>query len=258
MINKETSESSSTFSVRIPADLDAARTKQLQGFLKKFGLPLDMPLGRLNRAFVHRSYRTEAGLTEDNERLEFLGDSVIGLICTEHLLKHFPKYSEGELSKLRASLVSRKALGIVAKNLDVGEYLLLGTGEDRSGGRTRASILGSALEAVCGALYLEMSWDLLRERVSEVIIIPALEMADKDQITDYKSRLQEITQKDSQLVPEYEVVNAEGPDHLKVFKVQVRVGSEVLGVGEGHRKKTAENRAARAALIAMGIVEQED
>ncbi len=184
--------------------------------------------------------------------MEFLGDSVIGLICTEHILRQSPESDEGTLSKLRASLVSRASLGRIAMNLGLGELMLLGAGEARNGGRERPSILGSALEAICGAFYLDIPWKELGISITNTIIIPAMEASREDQLIDYKSKLQEWAQKEFQKVPEYTVVSAEGPDHLKEFAVEVSVENRKLGTGRGPRKKVAENEAAHDALVQMG------
>jgi len=229
------------------------RRQRLTRLVNQFGLePTTTIWPRLNRALIHRSHRAEAGLDEDNERLEFLGDSVIGLACTEYILRLYPASDEGALSKLRASLVSRAILGHIARDLGVGELLLLGAGEEKSGGRERVSILGSTLEAICGVLYLHYSWGDLRGPMRNTVIIPAISLANQNVIVDYKSRLQEHTQRIEQRVPEYRVVLEEGPDHDKHFVVEVWLGERRLGSGAGKRKKVAENEAARAALVAVG------
>lgn len=239
-------------------EISPQRRGELVRILEYFGLtPQGNIWTRLNQAMIHRSHRAEAGLNEDNERLEFLGDSVIGLACTEHLIRLYPDSDEGSLSKLRATLVSRQVLGRIAVDMELGELLLLGTGEERSGGRERRSILGSALEAVVGAMYLEYAWRELHQAIVEGIIEPALELNEKNQIVDYKSRLQEWTQRELQEVPEYDVIREEGPDHLKEFEVEVRLEEKLLGRGVGRRKKTAENEAARDALakISKGLAQ---
>ncbi len=231
------------------APISLERRDELGRIVASFGLPAFETLWpRLNRAFVHRSYRAESGLEEDNERLEFLGDSVIGLACTEHLVNLHPDWDEGTLSKLRATLVSRQMLGKIAQEMELGELLLLGAGEERSGGRERKSILGSALEAVAGAFYLEYSWRELRPALVRTIIVPALELNRKNQIVDYKSQLQEWAQSLYQRVPSYQVVYEGGPDHEKTFEVEVYLDEHWLGHGSGRRKKIAENEAARHAL----------
>lgn len=229
------------------------RTRELAAFVRKFGLdPSKVNWNRLNRAFIHRSYRAESDIDEDNERLEFLGDSVVGLVCTEYLLRERPGSDEGVLSKLRATLVSRAALGQIAINLGVGRLMLLGAGEERTGGRERSSILGSALEAICGAFYLDFAWEEISIPIQQSIILPALDLAENSMVLDYKSQLQEWSQKEFQRVPIYRVVGEGGPDHSKEFEVEVHLDGKVLGRGRGKRKKQAENDAARVALGGIG------
>ncbi len=225
------------------------RRAVLRPIVERFGLDPDrVNWERLNRAFLHRSHRTEANLDEDNERLEFLGDSVIGLACTEYLLRENPASDEGGLSKVRAALVSRAILGRVGEDLGLGGLLLLGTGEDRSGGRQRASTLGSTLEAVCGAFHLDFPWEELRQVIWRVVIVPALAHNEGAVLVDHKSALQEHVQAELQRAPEYRVVGETGPDHAKIFHVEVAIDGRVLGRGEGPRKQVAENEAARDAL----------
>ena len=239
-----------------PMVIAPERITLLAGVLKQFGLPFNNTIWpRLNRAFIHRSYRTEAGLDEDNERLEFLGDSVIGLATTEYLLRKYPTVDEGWLSKARAAVVSRAILGEVGKRLNLGQYLLLGQGEEKSGGRSRVSILGSTLEAACGVFYLHYKWEEIRDPLRRTVVYPAMELVHGNHLVDHKSRLQEWTQKEYQQVPEYTVISEGGPDHSKTFEVEVRVGNQMLGKGEGRRKKVAENEAARAALLKLGITD---
>jgi ribonuclease III len=239
--------------------VDLDHKESLKFLLDYFGLEENLKIWpRLYRSLIHRSYRTEANLEEDNERLEFLGDSVIGLACTEFLLRENPESDEGSLSKLRATLVSRHVLGHIALEMNLGQALLLGMGEERSGGRQRLSILGSALEAVCGALYLSYQWERLQPSLVEKIIKPALILSEKKQILDHKSALQEWAQQKFQCVPKYQVVSEGGPDHLKIFEVQVSIEGKLLGKGEGHRKKSAENEAAKDALETMNLEKTSD
>lgn len=222
-------------------------------FLGHFGIVAEeRTLVPLALAFVHRSHRMEAQLAEDNERLELLGDSVIGLATTEHLLSTHPESDEGELSKLRAALVSRNVLGKVARELGVGPLLLLSTGEERGGGRERSSILGSALEAVAGALYLVHPWESLCPALQRTIVVPAFAHLGATGAIDYKSQLQELIQRDGVHRPEYVLIDAEGPDHRRMFHVEVRVDGNTVGSGSGSRKQMAENEAARDAIRRLG------
>jgi ribonuclease-3 len=200
----------------------------------------------LDRAMAHRSWCAETPGTPSNERLEFLGDAVLGLVVTDHVYRSYPDLPEGELAKVRASVVSAAALADVAAELDLGPALLLGKGEDASGGREKPSILADALEAVIGAVYLDAGWDgaarvvlgLLGERIAAAAAGPGGQ--------DYKTRLQELSARSFEDVPSYLVVD-EGPDHAKRFFATVVVGGEARGRGEGRSKKQAEQAAARCA-----------
>jgi ribonuclease-3 len=200
----------------------------------------------LQRAVAHRSWCAEHPGTESNERLEFLGDAVLGLIVTDHVYRTYPDLPEGELAKVRASLVSAAALAEIAAELDLGPALLLGKGEDGSGGREKPSILADALEAVIGAVYLDGGWEsasalvlaLLGERISMAAAGPGGQ--------DYKTRLQELAARYFEQLPVYRV-DDEGPDHAKRFYATVTVAGERRGVGEGRSKKQAEQAAAKVA-----------
>lgn len=210
----------------------------------------------LELALSHRSYVFEQKRThgESNERLEFLGDAVLGLAIGDYLYKAFPDKSEGELAKVRAAVVCEATLARRAQKLDLGSYLLLGHGEEQSGGRMRPSLLADALEATMGAIYLSCgfekaaSWiiELLAEEIHQAVLGDGL---------DYKSRLQEEIQRNSRQAPTYEVLSQSGPDHAKFFKVGVKLEGELLGTGEGFSKKEAEQLAARCALVSLGFIE---
>ncbi len=200
----------------------------------------------LERALAHRSWCAETPGTESNERLEFLGDAVLGLIVTDHIFRTWPELPEGELAKVRASVVSAAALAEVAEELDLGAALSLGKGEDASGGREKPSILADALEAVIGAAYLDGGWlaaatvvlGLLRERISEAAAGPGGQ--------DYKTRLQELAARHFEDLPGYQLTD-DGPDHAKRFYATVSLGGTPQGTGEGRSKKQAEQAAARVA-----------
>ena len=205
----------------------------------------------LKIALTHSSYANEAGKgTKYNERLEFLGDSVLSLIVSEYLFEAFPKMPEGELTKLRASLVCEKSLAKFSEKLGVGDFLLLGNGEENSGGRTRPSILADAFEAVLAALYLDSDMKTAREYVLE-FVKDALKES-KPSFKDYKTMLQEIIQQNREESVCYHLVGEYGPDHNKRFIVEVHLNSNVIGHGEGRSKKEAEQQAAREALELMG------
>ena len=195
---------------------------------------------------AHRSWVAESPGHPSNERLEFLGDAVLGLVVTDHIFRTYPELPEGELAKVRAAVVSAAALAEVALELGLGPELRLGKGEDASGGREKPSILSDATEAVIGAVYLDGGWDaaselilgLLGDRISDAAAGPGGQ--------DYKTRLQELAARVYETLPEYDV-HDEGPDHAKRFFAAVRVGDQRFGGGEGRSKKQAEQAAARLA-----------
>ena len=208
------------------------------------GVPLSDDI--LERALTHRSYAYENGNLPTNERLEFLGDSVLGLVVTDTLYRGYPNLPEGQLAKLRAAVVNMTALADVARGLSLGEYVRLGRGEEGTGGRDKPSILADTLEAVIGATYIDCGLDeasgLVHRLFDAVIERSALLGAG----LDWKTSLQELTANRGLGVPEYHVKDS-GPDHQKLFHAVVKVGSRELGAGEGRSKKAAEQLAAEAA-----------
>lgn len=223
------------------------RKKELTRFLEKYRLPMLSDLLLLDRALTHSSYAFEMQLSYDNERMEFLGDSVLGLVVSEYLYNEFPRAREGVLSKHKSQIISRGVLGKRAQDLGVGQLILLGRGEELHGGRTRPVLLGSALEAVVGALYLDFGIEPMRNFLYHEVFSPAQALSTTDEFGDYKSMLQEYVQKHYQMVPEYVIINESGPDHHKHFVVDVLVNGAATGRGEGARKKIAENQAAMKA-----------
>ena len=207
----------------------------------------------LELAITHRSFANERGSTAHYERLEFLGDAVLGLIAGEWLYEHRPTLPEGELSRLKSSLVSAAALGKAARSLGLGDVLRLGIGEERSGGRTKASLLADSMEAVFGAVYLDGGM-----KAARAVIVPMIERAmdgrAEQPFTDSKTSLQEAAQSRGWPLPEYRLVAQEGPDHEKVFTVECWVRGERLGAAQGPSKKVAEQRAAAEALERMPAV----
>lgn len=227
------------------------REKQL-AFLKRFEIPLDaQSLDLIDEALTHSSYAFENRLPFNSERLEFLGDAVIGLLAAEHFFREHPKASEGELSKRKGRLVSRTILGRRARELGLADIVRLGRGEEQSGGRQRPVLLGSTLEALVGAIFLSLDWEATRKFVNAHILGPLENASTSDVLADFKSQLQEIVQKRHQSVPEYRIVREVGPDHDKRFLVEVLVQNRKLGEGWGTRKKVAENDAAKSALERM-------
>ena len=232
-------------SPRIPG---AGRTKQLNRL--QLALKIKMKdLSLLDRARTHRSFSNESGKTcIDNERLEYLGDSVLALVINEYLFKRYSDYLEGDLAKIKSTVVSESVLYQVAKDLNLGEFLLLGKGEDHSGGRTRPSILANTVEAVIGALYLDSGLKRSRECVLSLLKKHVEQINRMEYMRDPKTALQEYVQKKYKEKPRYDVVEESGPDHLKEFTVRLMVcGREVL-CGKGSSKRRAEMDAARIAL----------
>ncbi|MDP2730053.1 MAG: ribonuclease III [Dehalococcoidales bacterium] len=204
----------------------------------------------LEQALVHSSYINEnPGLiSTSNERLEFLGDAVLGLIIAEKLYQDNPGFSEGEMTRFRAALVRRDTLARVAKTIKLGDYLYLGKGEEASGGRHKPANLAAALEAVIAALYLDQGLSRTTGVVLRLFGAETEKLLKRGREMDYKSELQELTQSREQKSPTYQVIETRGPDHDKSFVVEVRLAGTVLGRGSGKSKKEAETEAARSAL----------
>lgn len=203
-------------------------------------------------ALTHSSYANEGKKEAPcNERQEFLGDAVLSIIVSDYLFRHYSHLPEGELTKLRAALVCEKALCQYALQLGLGEFLLLGKGEETTGGRQRPSILADAFEAVIAAVYLDGGMEAAQKLVLRYTV-PAVENHTTAAFKDYKTILQEIIQKNPEERVTYELVEESGPDHNKHFVVEVHLNSNVIGRGEGRSKKSAEQAAAKIALELMG------
>lgn len=209
----------------------------------------------LEQALVHRSYLNEnpAYHLPSNERLEFLGDSLLGFVIAEKLYTELPNLSEGKMTRLRASLVRGETLARMATSLGLGQHLLLGHGEEGSGGRLRKSNLAGLFEAVLGAVLVDQGFPTARDFVLRLFDAEIRDVIGGKIATDYKSKLQELTQAQYQVTPTYRTSGEEGPDHAKVFTVEVRVGARVIGTGRGKSKRTAEVEAAKDAL---GVLEE--
>lgn len=202
--------------------------------------------GLIRGALSHRSYAFEQGADENNERLEFLGDAVLGLVVTDLAYTRFPDLSEGDLAKLRAATVNMTALADVAMEIGLGEYLLLGKGEEQSGGRSKSSILGDAMEAVLGAMYLDRGIEPVSRLIERLFWPRMIAYARGGGERDYKTGLQELAARDLGGVPQYRVKDR-GPDHAKEFTATVYLGRKPYGTGQGRSKKEAEQEAARIA-----------
>jgi ribonuclease III len=220
----------------------------------------------LRRALTHSSLAHEREADEprreDNETLEFLGDAVVGLVAAEYVYRRYPELSEGELTRMRGALVSRRHLAEVAEQLELGRYLLLGRGEERSGGRTKMALLANAMEAVIGAIYLDAGLDAACRLIEARVIGPVV-AALREQLHvggsmgDFKSVLQELLQARRQGQPDYRITGETGPDHRKRFFVEVCVAGAALAEGEGRTRKHAEQDAARRAIDKLQAVGQE-
>lgn len=204
----------------------------------------------LQQAVVHKSYLNEmkvAGL-RDNERLEFLGDAVLDLIISEDLIDRYPSTPEGDLSKMKARVVSEPALAEIARRIGLGKYLRLGRGEEMTQGREKPSLLADALEAILAAVYLDGGLAQARSVIHRIYGSDMEAFLETEIMIDYKTRLQEFCQREYDTLPVYTVIDETGPDHQKTFEVQLSVGGDVLGKGKGRSKKEAEQQAAREAL----------
>lgn len=212
------------------------------------GTGIDLAL--LERALTHRSYAYEHGGLPTNERLEFLGDSVLGLVVTDALYATHPDLPEGSLAKLRASVVNTRALADVARRLELGRWLRLGRGEEVTGGRDKNSILADTMEALIGAIYLDRGMTAVTT-VVRALFDPLMEAAAQDGAAlDWKTALQELSAARGLGVPDYRIAES-GPDHAKSFTAEVVVGGDVCGSGAGRSKKEAEQHAAEAAFVQL-------
>lgn len=222
-----------------------AAFEQLQKELKvKFNNP-----ALLYQAFTHSSYVNEHRRKNytDNERLEFLGDAVLELSVSHYLYMKYPEMSEGELTKLRAAIVCEPSLVIFAKELSFGNYILLGKGEELTGGRTRPALLADVFESFIGALYLDQGLEPVVSFL-EVVLFPKVEIGAFSHVMDYKSQLQELVQQKNNGVLTYEIIDEKGPAHSRIFVTRVSLADKELGIGNGRSKKEAEQQAAKLAI----------
>jgi ribonuclease-3 len=202
----------------------------------------------LERALTHKSYANENRLSEHNERMEFLGDAVLSLVVSELLMGALPGSSEGDLSRLRAAVVSEPSLASVARTLGLGGYLLLGRGEEQTGGRDKDSLLADSLEALVASVYIDSGIGPAAAFVARSFEDAIRNVLTTGGVADYKTALQELSQERLKTLPEYRVLSESGPDHRKEFTVELSVRGEVYGRGTGKSKKDAEQKAAKEAL----------
>ena len=231
----------------IRSGLEPKRKQELLEFQKQAGLKFK-DLRLLDLAFHHRSFSNEHNnFHANNERLEFLGDSVLGLVAASYLYKFFKDKPEGELAKIKASAVSEEALSKTASKLNISNYLVLGKGEEMSGGREKKAILADALEAVIGACYIDSGFKTAQKFVLRLLESTINSVLEKKFISDDKSLLQELVQKKFKTVPKYELKKASGPDHDRTFWFTVSVNGKVYGPLSGKTKKEAEQSVAKVA-----------
>lgn len=216
----------------------------VESLLESLHVEIDADL--LALALMHRSYAYENGGLPTNERLEFLGDSVLGIVVTESLYRRYPAWPEGQLAKLRAAVVNAGALAEVARTLGLGDFVYLGRGEETTGGRDKSSILADTMEAVIGAVFLTSGIDTAGQVIHRLFDPLIEQAAELGAGLDWKTSLQEVAAAAGLGLPEYRVTDV-GPDHAKEFSAQAVVGGDVLGAGEGRSKKVAEQQAAAAA-----------
>ena len=239
-----------------PAWADPLTTDTLLCFADRIGCPFTDP-DLLALALTHRSWCAEHAGHESNERLEFLGDAVLGLVVTAHVFDRFGELAEGELSSVRASVVNAAAMAEVAGEVGLGEQLRLGKGENASGGRTKLSILSDAMEAVIGAVFLDQGWPAAQQLVLRLLGDRIDIAADGPGGLDFKTQLQELVAHRFEQLPEY-TITAEGPDHERRFFAVVHIAGEIQGEGAGRSKKLAEQAAASEAWRRLRVNESND
>jgi len=236
--------------------LSPERRRELRTLCRRLGVSIG-DLRLLNQALMHRSYVHDADLTrgESNERMEFLGDAVLGLVVNEHLYARYAKRQEGRLTKIKSLIVSEAVLSRTAEEAGLGEFLLLSENERSSGGGERASILADSFEAVICAIYLDSGLGAARRFIHSHILSSIDELLQVEEYKNYKSIVQEYAQREFGSRPRYRVVSAKGPEHERTFFVELRLSGRSLGRGEGKNKKEAEQMAARNALSKLGLLD---
>jgi len=231
--------------------VDAKRKKELEEYCKKIDISIK-DLNLLNRALSHKSYTNELGYShnEQYEKLEFFGDGVLGLIINEYLFKVFPDDEEGELAKIKSAVVSEVALAEMAKDIELSNMILIGRGEERSGGADRPSLQADVVEALIGAIYIDRGLPATRKFVLQHLESRIRVMSKEESVGDYKSHFQEIIQKETGSRPDYVMMKSSGPEHSKLFRIAVEVQGNRYGIGIGKSKKEAEQKAAEEAISA--------
>ena len=228
--------------------MDNQRIQKLINYQNEIGIKFSN-IDLFNQALTHKSYANEVGRTlENNEKLELLGDSVLNFIVVEYLYRQFTDYTEGELSKIKSVVVSEVSLADIARDIGLGENILLGKGEKVSGGAERAAILADTTEALIGAYYLDSGMERIKFFILPYLAMVIFRYQHNKEFVDFKTDLQLYSQQRFKLCPTYKTIKEDGPDHSKVFYINVAIGNKNYGVGKGHNKKAAQQDAARLAL----------
>lgn len=240
--------------------IDKDRKQQILSLLKGLNIKRPRNYELYDRALTHSSFTYENKLSafENYERLEYLGDAVLKLVVSEYLFERFPDYREGELTKIRAVVVSDAKLAEVAKLMNLGEYIIFGASEAKSGGRKKVSNLACAFEALLGAMYLDGKTGEVRDMVRAQLESFVTEIDLSKTKDNYKAALQELTQADGGVLPVYRTVKESGPSHNRTFYVEVSINGEVVGIGAGKSKKEAQQHAARQALETLNELDESD
>ena len=228
--------------------MDASSLKNLNKLETTLGHSFKNSL-LLKEAITHKSYAHENKDTVlFNERMEYMGDAVLELIISEYLYLSFPDYTEADLSRIKSYTVQESTLARAARSLDLGKHLLLGRGEEITGGRKKSSLLADALEAIIAAIYLDSGYEPVKKFVLSILRSEVTEIATSDVVFDFKTKLQEVSQAEFNTLPHYTTNKEEGPEHMKLFEIKVHIKNELYGTGQGRTKKAAEQKAAEAAL----------
>jgi ribonuclease-3 len=234
-----------------PPEIDAERKQELQLFEKQSGIRFKK-LELLNLAFCHRSFANERhNDIDNNEKLEFLGDSVLGLVVAEYLFNTLTDKAEGDLAKIKSFVVSEDSLAAIARDLRVDNFILIGKGEEFSGGRSKKALLADAMEAIIGAYFLDSGFRASRRFILRYLVPEINKVLENRHRKDYKTLLQEYVQKQFKSYPKYTLVKKTGPDHSKTFWIEVRVNDHTYGPGQGKNKKQAEQEAAKIAFESL-------
>lgn len=230
--------------------VNSKRKKELKEILKKVNIHF-RNYDLLNLALSHRSFVNENNLKENNERLEFLGDSILGFVITDYLYRRYPFHSEGELARIKSFVISEMTLTKIAKNIGLNKYILIGKGEESSGGRNKNTIIADAFEAFLGSVYLDSNLKKTKDLIIKLFKNEIELVIEDKHEKDYKTLLQEYAQKTFKVCPVYKLVGKKGPEHNRTFFVSVFLSGKVIGSGEGKSKKNAEKEAAKNAYLKL-------